>query len=118
MKDLRTAARGLSKPRWETLFKPEDVDLEVELVPSEMPDFATQKLLGRSSEAIDRDVCERSFVNFRGKSWANEDGTPVENTLDARLEIYGVYAIRKAIQNALEAANYEIIVGETEGASD
>ena len=109
----RKAFLALRNPRWEKLFT--EVDIEVELVASNMPDLTTQKLLGVNNEVITRDICTNAFLNFRG--W-EEDGKPVPNTLDNRLEMYSFPAIRKAIQNALEVRNLEVVMGESSAASD
>ncbi len=109
----RKAFLALRNPRWEKLFT--EVDIEVELVPSEMPDLTTQKLLGVNSDGIARDICTNAFINFKG--W-EEDGEPVPNTLDNRLEMYSFPAIRKAVQNALEVRNFEVVTGENFAASD
>ena len=110
----RKAFLALRKPRWEKLFT--DMDLEVELVPSNMPDFSTQKLLGAKIEAVSRQVCTDAFINFRG--YTDDDGKDLDNTLDARLELYGFPVVGKAINNALEVRNYEVVTGESSAASD
>jgi len=111
----RKAFLALRNPRWEKLFS--ERDLEVEIVPSNMPDLTTAKLLGVNSDHIAREICTNAFINFRG--YIDDDGkTPVENTLDNRLELYGFPVVRKAIQNALEVRNYETVVGEGSAASD
>ncbi len=116
----RKAFLALRNPRWEKLFT--EVDIEVELVPSEMPDLTTQKLLGMNSDSMARDICTKAFINFKG--WVDEPteehpkGKPVANTLDNRLEMYSFPAIRKAIQNALEVRNFEVVTGESFAVSD
>jgi len=110
----RKAFLALRNPRWETLFT--EQDLEVQLVPSEMPDLTTAKLLGINNDHIAREICTNAFINFKG--YESEDGKPVPNTLDNRLELYGFPVVRKAIQNALEVRNFEVVAGENFAASD
>ena len=113
----RKAFLALRKARWERLF-PDHSDFEVELVPSNMPDLTTAKLLGLSNSLVDRDICTNAFINFRGKDWRAEDGSALQNTLDNRLEIYSFPNLRKAIQNSLEVRNMEAVTGEDFAASD
>ena len=104
----------LNAERWEKLF--DQSDIEVCLVPSGMPDLTTSKLLGVTSESLDQQVCGQAFVNFR--NYTEDDGTPVENTLANRLELYRTPILRRAINNTLENLNAELILGEDDAASD
>ena len=112
----RKAFIALRKPRWEKLFK--ESDLEVELVPSNMPDLTTAKLLGINNEHIARDICTNSFVDFRGKDWCADDGKKLDNTLENRLEIYSFPSLRLAIQQYLEMRNLEAVTGEPLAVND
>ena len=109
----RKAFLALRKPRWEKLFT--DMDLEVELVPSNMPDLTTAKLLGIKIDSLARDICTNAFISFRGYT---DDGKDIPNTFDSRLELYGFPVVGKAINNALEVRNYEVVTGESSAASD
>lgn len=102
---------ALRSPRWVTLID----DLEVELVPASMPDMTMARVLGTTPDRLARDLCTNSFINFRG--W-EEDGSPIENTLDNRIELYSFPGLRAAINNALEAANADVLEGEGSAASD
>ena len=110
----RKAFLALREARWETLFTGHD--LEVELVPANMPDLSTSKLLGVGNEHIAREICTNAFVGFRG--YVDDDGQEIQNSLETRLELYGFPAVRKAIQNALEVRNYEVVTGESSAVSD
>jgi len=115
----RKAFLALREQRWEKLFPDvKDADLEVLLVPSEMPDLTTQKLLGVNTENIARDICTNAFIDFRGKSWLADDGSKIPNTLENRLEIYSFHTLRRNIQGALELRNMEAVTGESSAASD
>ncbi len=103
----------LFEPRWERLF--DQSDLEVQLVPGTMPDMTSGRLLGVTSVQLDRQVCTDAFTDF--KNYTEDDGTPVKNTLEARLELFGTPVVKRAIINALETLNAELIVGEGNGAS-
>ena len=109
----RKAFLALRNPRWEKLFP--EVDLEVELVPSNMPDLTTAKLLGVENTVISRDICTNAFLNFRG--W-EDDGKPIPNTFDNRLELYSFPIVKRAIQQSLEVRNLEVVAGESFAVSD
>ena len=110
----------LRNPRWELLFDVKNADgtlkcdIEVQLVPSEMPDLTSSKLLGQTSQMLEADICSKAFVDFKNFT---EDGEAVPNTLDTRLELYRVPVFRQAINNALQAANNEVVLGEGDAAS-
>jgi len=110
----RKAFIALRDARWVTLFP--DHDLEVELVPSEMPDLTTQKILGVSSDSVAKDICANAFKNFKG--YADDEGNPIPNSFDTRMELYSFPVVRKAIQNSLEVCNLEVVAGEGFAASD
>ncbi len=111
----RKAFLALREPRWESLFTGKD--LEVELVPAEMPDLTTSKLLGLNNEAIALDICTSAFINFRG--YIDDDGNQIDgDNFDNRMELYSFPVVRKAIQNALEVRNIEVVTGEEIAVSD
>jgi hypothetical protein len=105
----RSVIAALAEPRWTRLF--DELDLEVQLVPAGMPDFTSGKLLGVSSEHLDRQVCSKAFVDFR--NYQDDDGTPIDNSMETRLELYQTPILRRGINNALEAMNGEIAMGES-----
>lgn len=107
---------ALRNPRWETLFSSGNNELEVEIVPSEMPDLTTAKLLGVNNSHIAKEICTNAFINFRG--YINEDGSEVPNDLDARLELYSFPQVRKELQSLLEVRNFEAVAGEEIAAND
>lgn len=108
----RSSTRALAQPRWVRLFDHDE--LEAELVPAGMPDLTGSRLWGITTEILEREMCTRAFVGFRG---FEDDGRPIENSLEARIELYRVPAIRTAINNALQVLNNEILVGEAVAAS-
>ncbi len=111
----RKAFLALRNPRWEKLFP--EVDLEVELVPSNMPDFTTSKLLGVENVVISREICTNAFIDFRG--YVDDDGNEIDGkNIDNRLELYSFPIVKRAIQQSLEVRNLEVVAGENFAASD
>ena len=108
----RSSILKLRESRWVRLF--DELDLEVELIPSEMPDLS-MTYLGVGLDQLAKEVCSRAFVNFKNYE---EDGKAVPNTLDARMELYGVPVLRARINTKLQEANAEVVTGEADAASD
>lgn len=109
----RKAFLALKEEHWVELFAGKG--LKVCLVPSEMPDMTTSKLLGGMSKSQARDICTNAFVNWEGYE---EDGELVPNTLDNRIEFYGFPVCRAAINARLEELNVKPLEGEENAATD
>jgi len=111
----RKALLALREQVWVTLWPNTKLDLEVCLVPAEMPDLSTAQLIGTTSKSLTTDLCTNAFVDFRGYV---EDGNPVPNTLENRVEFYGFPAARAAINNQLQSLNVKVLEGEDGAVSD
>jgi hypothetical protein len=109
----RSSILALQQPRWEKVV---GTDLEVELVPVEMPDMSMFTIMGSMPADSEKMLCQRAFINF--KNYTNGKGKDVENKLESRLELYRIPAIRVRINNLLQKANNEVITGEGSAASD
>jgi hypothetical protein len=104
---------SLQQPQWEAIV---GSDLEVEIVPAEAPDFSMYVVTGTMTPEMQKYVCQRAFIDF--KHYTNGTGEPIANTLDVRLELFGIPAIRSRIVNLLQQANNEVLTGEADAASD
>lgn len=102
---------ALREPRWRDLFPGKD--LRVLLVPASMPDLMTAKLLGITNERLERDLCTNAFIGFEG--YNDDDGMPVENSLESRLELYSFPAARARINQLLEDENAAPVIGDEVG---
>lgn len=109
----RKTLLALKEERWVELWDGRGV--EVLLVPSNMPDLAMARLIGSAPERIARDICTNAFIDFRGYT---DDGNPVENTLENRLEFYSLPPCRDAINTQLELTNIRVLTGEEVAAND
>lgn len=99
----RSRVLGLRAERW---VRPiEGDDLEIAVLPAGTQDV----LLGGPREA-----CRSVFVNFRG--YTDDDGKPIPNDIEARLELYLVSAVRQAVNRAVQEAQTEIERGESPAA--
>ena len=90
-------------------FRPiEDDDLEVAIVPA-AAGAVTGMFSPLTAEAAARRICSTAFVDLRGYHNGAED---VPNSLEARLELFGVLAVRGAIIDRLTDLNAEVTRGE------
>ena len=62
-------------------------------------------------------ICRHCFVDFRG--FDEDDGTPVENTVEARVQLFQEYGpISNALLEAVNEFNEQVTLGEGGGDSD
>lgn len=101
----RSTILDLKKPVWVDV--PGGDGLRCQVILSEA--LATSPLMfGPTAEGTVRDVCERLFVAFEGYV---EDGKPVENTVEHRMELYNWPPCRTAINARVN----QVMRGVTEG---
>jgi len=83
-------------------------DLRVEIIPGAVKDI----------EELQNDVgvCRGAFLNF--ENFENSDGKPVENTLEARMELYALMPVRARIRQAVFDGHVDVFRGEGDAASD
>lgn len=108
----RESILRLVEPVWIDEIVPGD-PLAIAIIPANSS--AMEPLLfDPTSELARRRVCEKFFVNFRGYE---EDGKPVPNTLDARLELFGYNPVRGRIVSKMHEINEAVEKGEDFAAS-
>jgi len=111
----RRSLIALREEVWVKLWPNTKLDLEVCLVPAEMPDLSTAQLIGMTSKSLATDLCTNAFVDFKNYV---DNGAPVPNTLENRVEFYGFPAARAAINNQLQTLNVKVLEGEDDAVSD
>jgi hypothetical protein len=112
----RTDLLKLRLARWEKLFAGTPAEIEVKIVPSEMPSMMGGFLGISTAQIVDR-IVERAWIDFRG--YEDEHGNPIPNTVDERRELYTtVPNFRDALNNTLQAVNNELMLGEDNSGSD
>ena len=99
----------LRRPRWEKLFDGTPAEIEVKIVPTEMPSMMGGFIGISTTQIVDR-IVESAFVDFRG--YEDKYGKPVPNSVETRRELYGFPNFRDALNNTLQAVNNEIMLGE------
>jgi hypothetical protein len=109
----RGAVAGLQKSIWVKPLK--DDELELELVPSAGSRIIRSFDL-QTDEFTDRVACDKVFVNF--KNYFEDDGEVVPNTLENRLQLYGVMHIKEAIKAELINTHHKVVTGEDDADSD
>jgi hypothetical protein len=97
--------RGLQEPHW---LKPHANDpLEVCIIPAQISVLSNIF----EGDAMTRQVCTDVFVNFRG--YFEDDGeTPISNTLENRMELYGWNEVRIRIATECRKIHDELVSGE------
>ena len=90
--------------------------LFVIVVPSEAENVFDGAANAQDPMVKTRRVCQRVFIGFEG--YTEDDGKPVENTVEARMELYGVPPIRSFIDNLVLETNLEAVAGEDDAVSD
>ncbi len=103
----RSSVLSLREERWVKVTETDD--LEVRVVPSAYTAIASL----RDDTPTDQqkaDICRRVFVDF--KNYTEDDGTPVKNSLAARLELIDAAVVFYAIQVELIDVHSEIAKGE------
>lgn len=61
-------------------------------------------------------ICQKAFTNFEG--YTEDDGTPVRNSLQSRLELFDVQIVRNEVASGLRESQESIEQGEDSAASD
>lgn len=106
----RSSLLKLREPQW---IKVIDNDpLEVKVVPSESR-LLVNLLVSQTDDARE-EVCKRTFIDF--KHYTNDDGTPVENTLEARLELLAWPPVFMRINTYCSQTQSEAAEGEGDAA--
>ena len=101
---IKTNIEKLRQPRW---FKPfEDDDIEAKLIPSAGVEVGNAFFRG------DEGFCRDAFTEFRGYWNDTEKLSPVENTLEHRLELMKWDAFRNALRFKMSEWNEAIARGE------
>ena len=113
----RSSLSKLKEVKWVKVS--DDDPLECGIIPSGATGLITPLLLSghmELTEELKRRVCTRVFTELKG--YTEDDGSPVENTIDARIEVYGSMLAFNAINNAVFEVNGEAAEGEADAASD
>lgn len=110
----RGSVLDLDKPVWVKPFKNDPLELKV--IPSAAMETAGIQF-NPTDPGIIRRICERLFVGFRG--YVEADGTPVEDTVDTRVELYSrVSDLRGAIALEITRIQSAVAEGNADAASD
>ena len=75
-----------------------------------MPLVAPGGLGGTDPQETARHICTYAFINFRG--YLEDDGSPVPNTIQNRLELYSSLYISESIKTRLIELNFKATRGE------
>ena len=108
----RSVVQALAEKVW---GEPIDGDpLRVAVVPANAGVMG--ELFSLSSDAGIMAVCERVFVAF--ENYTEDDGAEVPNTLDARMELFRVLAVRRWVINTTREVNDNATMGESDAGGD
>ena len=106
----RSSVLKLKEPVWVTPVVGDP--LEVSIVPAEASMLAL--IWAGADEASQRTFCTDAFIGFRG--YTEEDGKPVADTVENRMDLFGVMPVRRKIVTSLQ--ELAEIQAEGEGSAD
>ena len=113
----RSKVLALGDQKW---IKPLEGDsLEIAIVPAavaEMSRLSSVTDNGGNVDSATVRVCQRLFVDFR--NYEEDDGQPVRNTLRARLELFAIPPIQRAILLDVGESVIAVTEGNEEPGSD
>ena len=107
---------SLSKLKEVTWGKVDNDPLEVGIVPSASGAVSALAMFGAFSEDAKREICKRVFVEFR--NYTEDDGTPIQNTIEARMELFDWRPARDKVAELINQAHEGAAEGEAVAASD
>ena len=91
----RGMVREANKPRWFTILERAAGEMEVSLNLGQFPDTSMARSIGVFPDVLVKEVCRRGFVDFR--QYQEDDGKPIENSLEERIELYSTSHVRDEI---------------------
>ncbi len=110
----RSAVSKLGDPVWFHPLPESDPGLEVAILPAAAGEIDNLVFAVQRDQVVTR-ICQRLFVDFRG--YLEDDGSPVRNDLDARLELFNVGPVGAAITSKAREMNEAVAKGEAVAAS-
>lgn len=109
----RSSLLGLREPRWISVDG--DPDLQIKIIPSAAAETSAL-LFAPTDERVIRRICTKLFVDFQG--YFEDNGEAIQNSLAARVELYGWGPVARAIANECDKLMNEVAQGEGSAGSD